>query len=87
MQSAGDPDLLLLRDLGIAYHRFLGHAIDGSTVGNNKPTAIPWERLPFEVAGCSGMTCWRRLRARQGAGLWNRIHHHMLERLNPQPCR
>ena len=25
-------------------------------------TSIPWEHLPFEVAGCSGMTCWRRLR-------------------------
>lgn len=23
-------------------------------------TGIPWERLPSEVAGCSGMTCWRR---------------------------
>ncbi|MBB3810622.1 hypothetical protein FHS81_002724 [Pseudochelatococcus contaminans] len=22
-------------------------------------TGIPWERLPCEVAGCSGMTCWR----------------------------
>ena len=45
-------------------------------------TAIPWERLPFEVAGCSGMTCWRRLRAWQDAGLWDRIHRHMLDRLN-----
>jgi len=27
-------------------------------------TAIPWEHLPYEVAGCSGMTCWRRLRDR-----------------------
>jgi len=45
-------------------------------------TAIPWERLPFEVAGCSGMTCWRRLRAWQNAGLWDEIHRHMLERLN-----
>lgn len=45
-------------------------------------TAIPWERLPFEVAGCSGMTCWRRLRAWQDAGLWDKIHRHMLERLN-----
>lgn len=45
-------------------------------------TAIPWERLPFEVAGCSGMTCWRRLRAWQDAGLWDEIHRHMLERLN-----
>ena len=45
-------------------------------------TAIPWERLPFEVAGCSGMTCWRRLRAWQDAGAWDRIHRHMLDRLN-----
>ena len=45
-------------------------------------TAIPWERLPFEVAGCSGMTCWRRLRAWQDAGLWDRIHRHMLDRLS-----
>jgi transposase len=45
-------------------------------------TAIPWERLPFEVAGCSGMTCWRRLRAWQDAGVWDLIHRHMLDRLN-----
>ena len=45
-------------------------------------TAIPWERLPFEVAGCSGMTCWRRLRAWQDAGLWDRIHRHRLDRLS-----
>ncbi|WP_394064375.1 IS5 family transposase [Xanthobacter autotrophicus] len=45
-------------------------------------TAIPWERLPVEVAGCSGMTCWRRLRAWQDAGLWDEIHRHMLERLS-----
>lgn len=45
-------------------------------------TAIGWERLPFEVAGCSGMTCWRRLRAWQDIGLWDRIHRHMLDRLN-----
>lgn len=45
-------------------------------------TATPWERLPFEVAGCSGMTCWRRLRAWQDAGLWERIHRHMLDRLS-----
>ncbi|MFG1454691.1 transposase, partial [Xanthobacter sp. V2C-8] len=45
-------------------------------------TAVAWERLPFEVAGCSGMTCWRGLRAWQDAGLWDEIHRHMLERLN-----
>ena len=45
-------------------------------------TGIPWERLPVEVARCSGMTCWRRLRAWQDAGLWDKIHRHMLERLS-----
>ncbi len=45
-------------------------------------TGIPWERLPFEVAGCSGMTCWRRLRDWQNAGLWDKLHRHMLDRLN-----
>lgn len=45
-------------------------------------TGIPWERLPYEVAGCSGMTCWRRLRAWQDIGLWGRLHRHMLDRLN-----
>ncbi|MDI4655129.1 IS5 family transposase [Xanthobacter autotrophicus] len=45
-------------------------------------TAIPWERLQVEVAGCSGMTCWRRLRAWQDARLWDEIHRHMLERLS-----
>lgn len=28
------------------------------------------------------MTCWRRLRAWQDAALWDRIHRHMLDRLN-----
>ena len=45
-------------------------------------TGIPWEHLPHEIAGCSGMTCWRRLRAWQDIGLWQRLHRHMLDRLN-----
>jgi transposase len=45
-------------------------------------TGIPWERLPFEVAGCSGMTCWRRLRAWQGAGVWDALHRRLLDRLS-----
>lgn len=28
------------------------------------------------------MTCWRRLRPWQDIGLWDRIHRHMLDRLN-----
>ena len=27
-------------------------------------------------------TCWRRLRAWQDSGLWDRLHRHMLDRLN-----
>ena len=45
-------------------------------------TGIPWERLPFEVAGCSGMTCWRRLRAWQEAGVWDALHRRLLDRLS-----
>ena len=41
---------------------------------------IPWEMLPREL-GCSGMTCWRRLRDWQEAGVWARLHRVLLERL------
>jgi transposase len=43
-------------------------------------TGIPWEYLPKEF-GCSGMTCWRRLREWHGAGVWKRLHQVLLERL------
>ncbi len=36
-------------------------------------SGIPWEMLPSEI-GCSGMTCWRRLRDWQAAGVWTRLH-------------
>ncbi|AHF04145.1 transposase IS402 [Marichromatium purpuratum 984] len=42
---------------------------------------IPWEMLPQEMGGDSGMTCWRRLREWQQAGVWEAIHHKLLERL------
>jgi transposase len=36
-------------------------------------TGIPWELLPQEMnCGC-GMTCWRRLRDWQQAGVWDRL--------------
>lgn len=35
-----------------------------------------------EVFGCSGMTCWRRLRDWQRAGVWDRLHRVLLERLD-----
>jgi transposase len=41
-------------------------------------SGIPWEMLPRE-SGCSGMTCWRRLRDWQEAGVWDLIHFAVLD--------
>lgn len=43
-------------------------------------TGIPWEDLPQEL-GCSGMTCWRRLRDWQQAGVWDQLHRLVLDEL------
>ena len=45
-------------------------------------SGIPWERLPREMGCGSGMTCWRRLRDWQAAGVWARIHGVLLEKLH-----
>jgi transposase len=47
-------------------------------------TGIPWEYLPQEMGCGSGMTCWRRLRDWQRAGVWRRLHRVLLDRLNAQ---
>jgi len=44
-------------------------------------TGIPWELLPQEMGCGSGMTCWRRLRDWQAAGVWERLHQELLNRL------
>ena len=44
-------------------------------------TGIPWEGLPRELGWGSGMTCWRRLRQWQEAGVWEKLHHALLNRL------
>jgi transposase len=44
-------------------------------------TGIPWEMLPQEMGCGSGMTCWRRLREWHKAGVWERLHHELLNRL------
>jgi transposase len=44
-------------------------------------TGTPWERLPVEMGCGSGMTCWRRLRDWQAAGVWARLHKVLLDRL------
>lgn len=43
-------------------------------------TGIPWEYLPREF-GCCGMTCWRRLRDWQQAGVWDAMHRLLLSHL------
>ena len=45
-------------------------------------TGIPWEYLPQEMGCGSGMTCWRRLREWQHAGVWQRLHELLLAKLN-----
>ena len=45
-------------------------------------TGIPWEMLPQEMACGSGVTCWRRLRDWQAAGVWDQLHHELLHRLH-----
>jgi transposase len=44
-------------------------------------SGIPWELLPQEMGCGSGMTCWRRLRDWQEAGVWEALHHALLDRL------
>jgi transposase len=45
-------------------------------------TGIPWEYLPQEMGCGSGMTCCRRLREWQEAGVWQRLHELLLARLS-----
>ena len=44
-------------------------------------TGIGWEDLPQEMGCGSGMTCWRRLRDWQAAGVWQHLHEVLLARL------
>jgi transposase len=44
-------------------------------------TGIPWEDLPQEMGCGSGMTCWRRLRDWNEAGVWERLRQVLLDEL------
>ena len=44
-------------------------------------TGIQWEMLPQQMGCGSGMTCWSRLRDWQEAGVWERLHKLLLDRL------
>jgi transposase len=46
-------------------------------------TGIPWRLLPTRQLDCgSPVTCWRRLRDWQRAGVWQQLHHLLLEELS-----
>src|SRR5437016_1425793 len=44
-------------------------------------TGVSWREVPVEVAGCSGVTCWRRLRDWTQAGVWPALHALLLDEL------
>ena len=44
-------------------------------------SCIPWNLLPAEF-GVGKMSCWRRLRAWQQAGVWQKVHALLLSELN-----
>jgi transposase len=45
-------------------------------------SGIPWEMLPRELGCGSGMTCWRRVRDWQEAGVWELVHFALLNWLS-----
>lgn len=44
-------------------------------------TGIQWQMLPQELGCGCGMTCWRRLRDWQRAGVWQAVHRELLYEL------
>ena len=47
-------------------------------------TGLPWEYLPQAMGGGSGLTCGRRLRDWQRAGVGEHLPQHCLDRLGTQ---
>lgn len=44
-------------------------------------TGIAWQQLPQELEYGSGMTCWRRLKEWQQAGVFQALHERLLAQL------
>lgn len=42
-------------------------------------SGLPWRLLPREMGCGSGVTCWRRLRDWQQAGIWEQMHFTLLD--------
>ena len=45
-------------------------------------TGCRWRDLPPQLGAGSGHTAWRRLRAWQAAGVWERLHQLVLDELS-----
>jgi transposase len=51
-------------------------------IGDQLRIGVPWRLPPVRELGCgSPVTCWRRLRDWQRAGVWQRLHHLLLDEL------
>jgi transposase len=44
-------------------------------------TGISWRQCPADLVGCSGVTCWRRLRDWSEAGVFPLVHQLLLDHL------
>jgi transposase len=49
-------------------------------------SGIRWNELPQEMGCGSGVSCWRRLRDWQQAGVWDQLHVLLLTRLRAADC-
>ncbi len=49
-------------------------------------TGIAWNQLPAGLVGCSGVTCWRRLRDWTEAGVWPALHEALLAERRASDC-
>nr|WP_134682161.1 IS5 family transposase [Paracoccus ravus] len=45
-------------------------------------SGIPWRMLPAALGCGSGVTCWRKLRDWQLAGVWDQLHQDLLRQLH-----
>jgi transposase len=50
-------------------------------IGHVLITGCTWAQVPTEQFGCSGVTCWRRLRDWTEAGVWPALHQVLLDEL------
>ncbi len=75
-----DPDFLdshilpLLEEMGGAADWYVAYR-------HVLKSGVPWRMLPKELGCGSGVTCWRRLRDWQRAGVWSRLHRVLLDEL------